>query len=418
MAKQGRSDFFKNVFTLVKGTTIAQGLTVLISPILSRIFTPEEFGIFALYASIVGIIGVIATGRYELAVVIAKSDEEANALVKLSLKIALILSGILMLVSLFLADVFTDLLKEPGIKNWLYLVPVSVFLLAFYNTLNLLFTRNKSFKELSNARIIQSTSMGASNLIFGFVVTGAFGLVIGQFIGQLASVIYLFGSKGFSLTAFQNTEKGVSKKYAHFPLKNGVSGFLNIMANQLPVIFIGSFFGSAILGFYSLVLKVLNLPMSLIGKSFSQVYYQKIAEMQNDEQKQNEEFSFVKNTTVKLLALGAVPTLLLFLFGEQLFGWVYGADWKTSGQIASLFAFFYMIRFVYFAQSTYLIAKEKLGTELVLNLTLFSLQMASIFVGYYVFNDFYLTFLMMSVSGGLSYALFLFVVFNLARRHA
>lgn len=416
MASKGRSDFFKNVFTLIKGTTIAQGLTILISPILSRIYTPEEFGVFALYASIVGIIGVIATGRYELAIVIAKSDEEANALVKLSLKIALIISLILLVLSLFLADYFAEVLKAPEIKNWLYIVPISVFLLAFYNTVNLLFTRSKSFKHLSNARVIQSTSTGAFNLGLGFISNGALGLVLGQFIGQLASVIYLFKSKGFSFANFRKTKEKVSKKYAHFPLKNGLSGFLNIMANQLPVLLLTSLFGTAVIGFYSLVLKVLNLPMSLIGKSFSQVYYQKIAEMQKNNGKG--EYAFVKNTTIKLFALGAVPTLILFLFGEQLFSFVYGNEWAFSGQIASLFAFFYMIRFVYFAQSTYLIAKQKLGTELVLNIVLFSLQITSILIGYYVLNDAYLTFLIMAVSGGLSYLLFLLVVFNIARKHA
>lgn len=411
-----KSEFNKNVLVLLKGTTIAQGLSILISPILSRIYTPEEFGVFALYASIVGIIGVIATGRYELSIVISKSDEEANSLVKLSLKIALFISGALMVLALFLADYFATLLKTPEIKNWLYIVPVSVFLLAFYNTFNLLFTRFKAFNKISNAGIIQSTTTNGLNLGLGVFNNGALGLILGQIIGQLASVVYLFKSNGYSLSTIRKSKMRVGKKYAHFPLKNGLSGFLNILANQLPVLLISSLFGAAIIGFYSLVLKVLNLPMSLIGKSFSQVYYQKIAEIHKNED--DGEFRFVRNTTLKLLALGAIPSIILFLFGEELFSFVYGDEWAFSGQIASLFAFFYLIRFVYFSQSTYLIAKEKLGIELILNSIMFILQIGAIFFGYYFFKDAYLTFLFMAISGGLSYLLFLFVVFNIAKKNA
>ena len=117
--------FARNVLTLMTGTTIAQAIPIAISPILTRIYTPEDFGVFALYMSIASIIAVLATGRYELAIMLPKKDEDAVNIVALSIIIAFFVSLISFLIVFIFNTQITNLLGNPEISNWLYFIPIT-----------------------------------------------------------------------------------------------------------------------------------------------------------------------------------------------------------------------------------------------------------------------------------------------------
>lgn len=411
--KHLKSDFIKNAFTLIKGSLLAQGISIAISPILTRLYAPEDFGLFALYGSIVGVLAVVATGRYEMAIVLPKKDESAKSLTKLSLFIAFCFALLLLLLVLCFGDFFTEKLGNPAIKPWLYLVPVSVLVISLYNVYNYWCTRSKQYKHLSNSRIVHSTSNGSINLLGGLFNVGPAGLISGQFLGFLFSGIYLKIISFGPYKKIENTEiSKVLKEYKDFPLKSGLSGLLNILANQLPVMLIGVYFGPIVLGFYALILKVLNLPLTMIGKSVSQVFFQAVSDAENN----NENTSvLVRSTSIKLFLLIIGPMTILMLFGEELFCFVFGDEWMEAGYLAKYFALFYITRFVFYSQSSLFAVKRKLGIELVLNTTLLISQVGSIVIGNIYFTNYVDTFVLMAISGFVMYTIFLISLFKISK---
>ncbi|MDD3506007.1 MAG: oligosaccharide flippase family protein, partial [Sulfurimonas sp.] len=178
-----KSEFSKNVLTLMTGTTIAQAIPIAISPILTRIYTPEDFGVFALYVAIASILSVIATGRYEMAIMLPKKDEDAVNIVALSIIISFFVSFIsLVIVFIFNAKI-TNILGNPEISNWLYFIPITVLLTGVYQSFNYWSNRKKQYKRLAISRVVQSGSTATTNLGMGFGQMGSSGLILGQVLG-------------------------------------------------------------------------------------------------------------------------------------------------------------------------------------------------------------------------------------------
>jgi O-antigen/teichoic acid export membrane protein len=131
-----KSEFTRNVLTLMTGTTIAQAIPIAISPILTRIYSPEDFGVFALFVAITSIFGTIANGRYELAIMLPKKDEDAINIFALGFIITTFISLLLLILVLIFQDKIVDILKNEDIRVWLYFVPLAVFFVGLYNILN------------------------------------------------------------------------------------------------------------------------------------------------------------------------------------------------------------------------------------------------------------------------------------------
>lgn len=179
-----KGSFASDVLTLVTGTTIAQALPVVVSPILTRLYTPVDFGILALYMSVASLIAVIATGRYELAVMLPAKDEDAAHIVALSIIIAFCVSLIALGILSTFNGFITRLLNNPHITIWLYIIPVTVFLTGIYQPLNYWSNRKKHYKRLAFCRVAQSTATVGVNLGMGLARGGSSGLILGVVAGQ------------------------------------------------------------------------------------------------------------------------------------------------------------------------------------------------------------------------------------------
>ena len=183
-------EFAKNTLTLVMGSVIAQAISIAIFPILTRIYSPEDFGLLSLYVAFISILGVIATGRYELAIMLPKKEEEAKILFKISIFIAFIVALIISIPLVFLNSEIANFFGSPDIAKWLYLIPVSVFLTGVNQALINWNNRKKEFYKTSLSRVNQMISQGSVQTYLGYISkTG--GLIIGQFIGIFSSILYL-----------------------------------------------------------------------------------------------------------------------------------------------------------------------------------------------------------------------------------
>ncbi len=319
------------------GTTIAQAIPIAISPILTRIYTPEDFGVFALYISIVSFIAIIVTARYEMAIVLPKSEKEAINILALSILITLSIVFVITFIILFFKETILNTLNADSLGNILYLVPLSILLAGLAQSFNYWSNRKEYFKNMSNAQISQSISIGVSQPLFKYIGINS-GLILGNIVGRIVSVFVLIHKfiKN-DRTSLQYVKKEVMLeqmiKYKDFPLVNSLHAFSDIVRNSGSVMLISSFFGSTILGFYSLSLRVLQVPIGIIGSALGQVLYKKFSSLHNDNQLL---YPYVKSIMIKLVLI-ALPTFgILFFIAPDLFAFVFGEKWRVAGEYSQI----------------------------------------------------------------------------------
>lgn len=345
-----KASFISDVLTLAGGTTFAQILIILAAPILTRLYGPEDFGVWALYVSITSIISVIACLRYEYSIMLPESDKEAVNLLGLSILAVLAVTGLTIPFIGYFKAQLVDLLNAPQIENYLWLVPPFVFVNGLFLALNNWNSRTKLFKRLSFSRISSSVSTIATQIILGFAKrppTSA-GLIGGSLAGQFVATFVLGGQiwKDDRHLIKENLSwKKVydgAVRHRNLPLIDSWSALMNSISWQLPAFLLSAFFTPAVVGFYSLGFRLLQLPMSFIGGSISQVFYQRASRAVSD----GTLSILVEDVFKMLVIIGMFPILILTIVGGDVFTVIFGRDWTEAGvyaQILSLWAFIWFI---------------------------------------------------------------------------
>lgn len=397
--------FASNVLTLVTGTTIAQIITILASPIITRLYGPEAFGLVALFTSITGILGVIVCLRYELAIMLPESDEEAANVFGLCVIIVVLISLISIPILLIMQQPLVQFLKAPQLGQFFWLIPLVVFVSGTVLALNYWNTRTKQFHRLSIARVISSCSSTGTQLGMGFFGRASGGALIGaSILGQIVSTLVLGIQilKDHLLFFKQNiTRKGMAKvfkRYSNFPKYDIWSALLNNISWQIPIFLLSYFFSTTIVGYYSLGMMMIQLPMSLIGGAIAQVFYQRAAA----EKSEGNLGSLVENVFKVLVKIGLFPIVILLFVGKDLFIVFFGSQWAVAGvyvQILSVWAF---VWFVSSPLSTIVAVLEKQSWGLLLNIEIFSTRLISLIIGGLLGNVF-IALLLFSISGFIVY---------------
>lgn len=368
-----KSEFSRNVLTLMTGTTIAQALPMAAAPILTRIYTPDDFGIFALYFSIVSILGVLVTGRYELAIVLPKRRDDAYQIVMLSCAISTLVSIITFFIILLLERQIALLFDNPVITRWLYWIPLSIFLMGIYQTLYYWFNREKAYKNMSESRVIQSSLTLSSQIGSGSLTKlSAFGLILGQVIGQTLATFYLSYEFLKQTKGRHTTDRlkqfVLAKRYINFPKFLLVSHTMNATCMQLPVIFFNIIFTSSVAGLYLLIQRVIGTPMSIVGGAIGDVFRQSASKAYAE---RGECVSEYKNTFKKLLMISSIPFGVFFCTAPDLFAIIFGENWSEAGKYAQILTPMFFLQFISNPMSNMYLIAEKQKKDLYLNVILF-----------------------------------------------
>ena len=193
------NDFNKNVIKLMTGATLAQAIPVAISPILTRLYTPKDFGVLALFVAITSILGTIANARYELAIVLPEKDEESINIVALSIIISSSFSILLLILILFFHNQIVLLLGNQEISVWLYTVPLVVFFIGIFNALNYYNTRMQKFGVIAQVKVVKSITLSVVQIVFGLFKAGVGGLISGQIVSHIFANGKFTNAKGILL---------------------------------------------------------------------------------------------------------------------------------------------------------------------------------------------------------------------------
>lgn len=358
--KAQRNSFTKNVVTLLTGTVISQALPIAAMPVLTRLYSPSDFGVLATFVAIITVLGVIANARYELAIVLPEKEEDAINLVALGLLIACALSFIAFIFIVFFGSKISILIGSKDIW-WLYLIPLSLILSGLYNVLNYYNIRVKAYKDISISNVYKGIMLAGSQIIFGLLSLNKFGLILGQFLSQLFANIRLvknvWGGRG--MINLESMKRN-AKRFSDFPKYSVWGVFSNSLAYNSIQLVIPIIYNLTTLGYYSIVQKLLGIPSNLIGTSVGQVYFQ---EANKEKQLSNKcSFTFVK-TLKKLLIISISMFVPLYFLCELLFKWFLGEGWDGVYQYAQILMPMFATRFIAasLSNTTNIFEKQKLA---------------------------------------------------------
>lgn len=410
-----KSEFSRNVLTLMTGTTIAQAIPIAISPILTRIYTPEDFGVFALFFAITAIFGSIANGRYELAIMLPKKDEDAINIFALGFIITVAISILLLILVIEFHDYFLSLLSNEEIGIWLYFVPITVFFTGVWNILNYFNNRKKQYKDIAKATIIKSIILAIVQLSVGFIKQGAAGLISGQILSQMFANMQLIKNilKDKILVSQISKTKmiALARRYKNFPKYSMWAILANTLSQHLINILISAFYSVATLGFYSLVQKVLAMPTALIGSSIGQVFFQQATK---EKVKTGRVVKAFSSTLKKLIIIGLPSFGILFFIIEDLFAFAFGEDWRVAGTYAQIVIPLFFIRFVSATLSIVLVIFEKQKIELIINILLIITSLCVV-IFMSTFKEFLIVY---TLTLGFNYIVFLYYYYHLSEKGA
>lgn len=344
-----QGDFARGALTLMTGTTIAQAIPIAISPILTRLYSPEDYGVFALLIAITAFLSAMATARYELAIMLPEDDAEADAILTLSVVIAFGFGVLLLIIAALFRNPLADFLGHPEIAPWFWLVPLSVFVSGVYTALTYWLNRHKDYRRISTNRVLQSGLGGALQLAGGALRSGAAGLILGQFMAQAATAAQLAWrwrrrSKGAAASPLGKGLARQAHRYRNHPLHLLPAHLVGAAAQQVPIFAISALFGPAATGLFALGNRMVLMPTQIIASALGDVYRQQATVAYRE---RGEFLGLYLKTLGVAAVLALPPTIVLLLFAPDIFSLIFGEDWRVAGEYARILVISSFFQFVF-----------------------------------------------------------------------
>ena len=337
------------------------------TPILTRLYTPSEFGTLAVFIAFLTILLSIVSLRYELAVPLAEDDGAAVNVLAVALLIAGLVSMLTAAVAIPLAGTISDWAGVPQLADYLWLLPVALLGGGVYQCLSYWTIRRQDYRRLARTRLAQAGGQVGSQVIIGALVAGPIGLLVGAVLGR-------FNGTGALALGFWREDRAVlgalgidgmkanAGRYRRFPQISSGSALLNVLGIQLPALLLSVFYGAHVLGWFALGQRVIGLPMAIIGAAVAQVYFGQAANLARTDRGQIRALFF--RTARRLALVGAVPIIPLAIAGPWLFSLVFGPEWEEAGQYVRVLSVMFIAQLVAVPLAQTLNVFERLDLQL------------------------------------------------------
>lgn len=378
------SNFITNVLKLVSGSVTAQVLSIFLIPIITRIYNPDDFGIFQLFISISGILVIVSTFSYQLAIMLPKTEEEAANVTSLCTILVTFVSLLTGVIVLFIPKSIDNIFNAPGISNYLPLLPLIIFLNGMFFVQNYWLSRKTRFGVIAGSRISNTLTSKALQIGFAKWSITPLGLIGGFIAGYaFADLVMLKGIKK-DIQVFKNVSikriKEMAIQYKKFPLFSSWSSIANTISPQVPAFLLAYFYSASVVGHFSLANQVVNLPMGIVGSAIGQVFFQKVSEVKNGNE-EGDMKTIVGEVYKKLISIGLFPMILLMILGEQIFVFAFGEDWGISGTYVRILVPWIFLVFLSSPISTLYNVFEKQTVWLTFSIILLVSRIAALVIG-------------------------------------
>ena len=378
--KKVKSDnFLKDTNILLIGTIVSQIIVIATVPILSRIFSPTDYGLLTLFNSILVITANIVTLSYPIRIILPKKYLESLQLVIISILLSLGIGIILLLLSFLLPNSFINLINVGILGRWLPFAIIGGILLSITNTLNYWFNRNSLYKKIAILQVTQSIILTFFSLVVGFLSI-VDGLVLAQIFAFSTSIIIfiLFSELKYKKENFLGLIK-IAKKHKNAPKYLYPGNLLDILTSQLPFLLITLWFTQEMTGHYRMAYSCLNLPAALFGSAIAQIFYKRFTKVWPDAAAAK---LLLKKTWLFLFAIGLPAFLIIALAGETIFSFVLGSSWKIAGSMASILSIMCLFSLLHSPTSTTVLAIGNENLYMFYNVATLFGRTLSLYIGY------------------------------------
>ena len=415
------SDFVKDSITVLTGTSLSQIIPLIFYPLLTRIYSPEEFGFMAFFMSVCAVMIVLASGAYEQAILITKNSVELDNLIKLTLTRSLIMLVVISLILIALISTVPILYTYKIYLNWVLLLSLAAFFTIIYNLYNEWCVKKAEFKKLSVNKVYNSifTSLFKSiNKLFSFISNGLiFGELIGKFIISIISVksMLINGTdifRGYSIETLKKTRV----KFQDYPKYMMFDLLINTIGGSVHVYIILAFFDANELGYLSLSLSLLTLPVTVISGGIKDVFRQKANKLYINE-------GSCRNLYVQLLRpiaiTGFVGFSLLYFITPFIFPYVLGDKWLKSGLYAQYLIPLFYFNFVSMSLGGIFVIANKIKISLYWQVFNTTITVSALLIGSALYNSISMTIILFSIAKSISYLIYMIIsyIYSTNRNH-
>jgi O-antigen/teichoic acid export membrane protein len=384
-----KSELLRNTSILISGTAAAQVIPIILQPVLRRYFSAEIFGAYSVYLSLLGILIIISSFKYELAIILPRKDSEAANVLFLTIILSLLFNiALLLAIIIWKPAILKFLNLGDKFGSYLYIVPLGTFLYSFYQAINYWLIRKKKFFPISLNKFVRRGFEGVSQLIFRFAKV-SYGLILGDIIGNLANIIsgaYQGLKSGLSLRLLSPGKiKNVIFKYSEYPKFNVIPSLMSACSFLLPAILVNKYFSSEYAGFLDLSKMILSIPLALVATSLSSVLLQRTSEKYRERKSIKHDLVTV---LVLVLLIALAEIIVISLFGPGLFKFVFGNGWEYSGEISKVLVWSYALNFFVASFSFIFISMNKIKPLSIWQLVYFISILSLLFFKNNAFKDF------------------------------
>jgi O-antigen/teichoic acid export membrane protein len=413
-----RGDFARHVTVLASGTALGQLLVIAVTPLLTRLYTPQDMGLAGMFASFLAFAGVAVTLRFDLAIATTRDRDEALRLLTLSLlacvPVSLVLGGLLY--AMIRADVFAYGLLPAwtALLGFVALVATGAFVaLRFWHV------SRHGFAGVGRALVAQGAVRAITSVLLGLPRAGWAGLAFGEVLGRLAGIGRLWREAGpeLRLARAEGRLAGLGdtwRRARHFPRVVLPSSLIDSLAAALPVPMIAWLFGAAEAGQFALVWRVAALPGSLIVASFGDVFHAHSTAARAGGPAQVR--GLLRGTTRMLAVLAVAVYVPACLIAPWIFPWLFGEPWRPAGQMMLLLAPLWMASLVVSPVSRLPMVLGRPQVKLVFDVCFLVLPLGALWV--FAPHGLMTAILAYGIAAAVAYAVFGLLLYDTAGRRA
>lgn len=409
----GKPNLTQNAGILFGGSALSQLIAFLSVPILTRLFSPSDFGLLSLFVSVSAVISSIAGLRYELSINLPKFHRKSEVLTYLGLTLVTITSLVTALVFYVFRTEISSLLGSPDLESYILFIPVAVWSIGCFSVLNFRSLRHREYFIVSTSNVFRSSASALCQFLLGYFKFGALGLIAGYLAGNLVALVSIFSRTRKLTIPCNHVTRGLltnaATEYNDFPKFAVWSTLANSLSLNAINLAISSFYSIATLGLYALVTRVLTAPISLLSQSVGHVFYQHASERKSAGLPV---LPFLRTTAMKLTLLSLIPFSILYVYSEEIFGFAFGEDWKPAGSIAKILIPAYAIRSIVSPLSMVNTLHLENSIGLLANLILLAISVGSVTVGYFIGLEFKDVIMILSASLCVFYLCYFLLIYK------
>lgn len=347
LKRLSQNGFLRNVGLLTGGTVFAQGIAILALPVLTRLYSPEDFDLLAVYTSLLGLIIVGSCLRFNIAIPLPKKDSVAMDLLKLSIASATLISIIIAVPVVIIPERLSRMIGQPEMLPYLWMIPLGGWLASCYDATQYWASRKKRFALITRTRMTRAVGGVGFQVGAGAVSPSPFGLLFGHMIygglGLLGLLRSMLRNDRDQLVHTDISQlKNTAAEYRRYPRLSVPEAVFNAAGVEVPILLIAAVAVGPEAGFLMLAIRVMGLPMALVGSSVAQVYLAEAPEKLRD----GVLVAFTRETMWRLFQVGAPLLCIAGIVSPFLFPYIFGSEWARAGVIVAWLTPWFILQLV------------------------------------------------------------------------